>query len=289
MYYIDPMGTIKWWYPDFDSEATLFLATDIEDGTISLNDYRVPSPDYLEIRTTDERIYTDGSGDVRYVISGNPFYQIGVGTWPTVDAVDFPEYDPCQFGVINADPSYGYGDIFQILITDRTGTQVGKIGFVMKETLTFDGRTHAIYESSGNEIREDNQNYGSNTLTTVSEKSAEFYSSGGWVGYRLRNYMVLTRIVDISNVDVTYQWGNVFTGDNQNPSVPQLQYPVQFISQPVCVAQLVSTDKDGWLSTAVDYTTQDLKEYTPAYEVNRGTSYQGMSFQVHFYVMGLIY
>lgn len=290
MYYINPWGAMSEWYPDFDSEATLFLPGDIEDGTVYLNDYKVPSPDYLEIRTTDERIYTDGSGDVRYVISGNPFYQIGVGTWPTVDVVDFPEYDPCQFGVINADPSYGYGDIFQILITDRTGTQVGKIGFVMKETLIFDGRTHAVYESSGNEIREDNQNYGSNTLTTISEKSAEFYSSNGWVGYRLRNYMVLTRIVDISSVNVTYQWGNVFTGDGQNPSVPQLQYPVTFIEQPVCVAQMVSSGgSDGWLSTATDYTTQDLKEYTPAYEVNRGTSRTGISFQVHFYVMGLIY
>ena len=290
MYYIDPMGTIKWWYPDFDSEPPVFMPTDIEDGSVSLNDYKVPTPDYLEIRTTDERIYTDGTGDVRYVITGNPFYQIGVGTWPTVDTVEFPEYDPCQFGVINADPSYGYGDIFTFIVNDRQGNPVTKMGFVMKETLIFDGRTHAVYESTGNEIREDNQNYGNNTLTTISEKSAEFYSSNGWVGYRLRNYMVLTRIVDISNVDVTYQWGNVYTGDNINPSVPQFQYPVTFIEQPVCVAQMVSSGgSDGWLSTATDFTTQDLKEYTPAYEVNRGTSRTGISFQVHFYVMGLIY
>lgn len=289
MYYIDPIGTLAEWGPHFDDDPIEFGPTDVEDGSVALNDYLVPTPDFLEIHTTDERIYTNGTGDNRYVMSGNPFYQIGSGWWPAVSDVAYPEYDPCNFSVINADPSCGYGDIFQMQIYDRSGTLVTKNGWILKETLTFDGQTHAAYECTGSEIREDNTNYTSDGLTMVSDKSAEFYSASGWVGYRLRNYMVLTRIVDVSNVNVTYQWGGVYTGDNQNPSVPQIQYPVTFIEQPVCVAQLVSTGKDGWLSTAVDYTTQDLKSYTPAYEVNRGTAYTGMSFQVHFYVMGLIY
>lgn len=290
MYYIDPVGTLEAWGPSFDAEPVLFLPNQIEEGSVAINDYKVPSPDCLEVRTVDERVYVDGSGDNVYVISGNPFFDIGVGTWPTVDTVDFPSYDPCTFAVIDADPSYGYGDIFQFIVYDRSGSAVAKMGFVMKETLTFDGRTHALYESSGSEIRENNNNYTQDNIQSMSNKQAEFFDSGGWVGYRFRNYLTITKTVDFSGVDVNYAWGNIFTGDGQHASVPQQQYPVVFTETPVVVAQLVSSGgSDGWLSCATDYTTQDLKEYTPAYEVSRGTARTGISFSVCFFVMGLIY
>lgn len=289
MLYASPLGTLEEWYPVFANPVT-FVPSQIEEGSYSIEDYQIPVPDALEVRTTDDKVYAVGTGDNLYTISGNPFFEIGVGTWPTVATVSFPQYDPVTFRVIDADPSFGYGDCFTVTLMDRQGQNVIKNGFVMRETLTFDGRVHAEYESSGNEVRQVGGDYQTQNLQTVSNKAADFFSSGGWIGFRMRNYLIISRVVDITGVDVTFPWGNVFTGNGISASVPQIEYPVTFIETPTCVAQMVSTGgSDGWLSTATDYTTQDLKHWTPAYELNRGTARTGISFSVHYYVMGLLY
>lgn len=78
-------------------------------------------------------------------------------------------------------------------------------------------------------------------------------------------------------VAVTNAWGNIYCGFHGGGSAnfPSIQLPYTFQEEPFCTAQLSTTGSmDGWLVTNVDYspTGDNVRSYTPAYDVARGTS-----------------
>lgn len=110
-------------------------------------------------------------------------------------------------------------------------------------------------------------------------------------------YTMLTCRREFANVEVNYQWGNIFCGlsTQQYPNgtdcnFKTLAYPFTFDSPPIVIATLDAPNggNDGWLATNARWTQSNARAFLPAYDLARGSSATVPSIAVNYLVFGRI-
>lgn len=160
MWKMDPVGYLVTYFPPHSSgqNSEFNISESLIAAGCEIYNQFIDPPEKLVIYYGDDQTYTSNKPTLTredyYKIAGNPLFADPAAASPvmpflTYQDLAFDSYKIVDCMVVAADPSYGYGDIAYIVMTESYMT------YIMQETLSFGVRVTAHYEATGNDARPD--------------------------------------------------------------------------------------------------------------------------------------